>query len=241
MDVRPDDRFLFSYPRSGNTWLRHIVFYALNRDHVTDMERLEQQIPTVDTLEFPARLAKLGDRQRIIKSHLPFAPYFLDGKVVYIVRDGRDTILSYYDYFQHIHAYRGSFDQFLQKALAGRMRYGSWQDNVGSWYGYRDDPNMLLVRYEDMRADPVAMAERILSFCGIDADRAVCEAAVAASDVGKVHKTFQSWNSARGTGFSGGASGGGRKDWRSRMTDDQNAFFQDHAGDLLEQLGYERS
>ena len=37
MDVRPQDRFLFSYPRSGNTWLRHIVHHLSSGVQVNDL------------------------------------------------------------------------------------------------------------------------------------------------------------------------------------------------------------
>ncbi|WP_169053617.1 sulfotransferase domain-containing protein [Alteraurantiacibacter aquimixticola] len=238
MQVEPRDRFLFSYPRSGNTWLRHVVHHVTHGGNVDAMDALEDAQPTIDALEFGERLARMGDGPRFFKSHLPAAPYFLEGKVVYIVRDGRDVTLSYYDYFRHIHSYPGSFDEFMKKATTGWMRYGSWRDNVGSWLKYRDHPNMLLIRYEDMRREPVATAASVFAFCELEVSDEDIRAAVDASSVEKVHATLRSWNGAQGTQFSGGASGGGKKGWRSRMTEEQNRIFVDHAGDLLVSLGY---
>lgn len=238
MQVESRDRFLFSYPRSGNTWLRHVVHHVTHGGGVDAFDALEDAQPTIDALEFGDRLARMGDGPRFFKAHLPYAPYFLEGKVVYIVRDGRDVMLSYYDYFCHIHSYRGGFDDFLAKATGGWMRYGSWRDNVGSWVAHRDHPNMLLVRYEDMRQDPLASAAKVFSFCGLEVSETECEAAVAASSVEKVHATLRSWNGAQGTRFSGGVSEGGKKDWRSRLTAEQNRAFLDHSGELLTELGY---
>lgn len=238
MDVRADDRFLFSYPRSGNTWLRHIVQHLANGSQVEDHETLEASAPTIDTLEFQDRLAQMPDGLRFFKSHLPYSPYFLDGKVIYVVRDGRDVLISYYDYYRHIKGYDGTLDDFIKKATKGWMRYGTWADNVGSWIEHRDHPNMMVFRFEDMRTDSFATAKTVAEFTGIEASDDQINAALEASTVEKVHSTMRSWNSASGTGFSGGASQGGRKTWRDRLSASQNKAFVDRAGDLLEQLGY---
>lgn len=238
MEVGANDRFLFSYPRSGNTWLRHIVQYLTHGSQVDDHETLEASLPTIDTLEFKERLAQMPEGLRFFKSHLPHSPYFLDGKVIYVVRDGRDVLISYYDYYRHINDYGGSLDDFLKKMTDGWMRYGSWRDNVGSWVEHRDHPNMLMIRFEDMRAEPFTTAKNVAAFSGLNADDAQIEAALEASSVEKVHSTMRSWNSARSTQFKGGASEGGRKTWRDRLSVDQNKAFVDHSGDLLQELGY---
>ncbi|MFC3100207.1 sulfotransferase domain-containing protein [Altererythrobacter lauratis] len=252
MDVQPQDRFLFSWPRSGNTWLRHIVYHATTQGDVSGFAALENASPTIDALEFRKRLSRMKPAPgglRFFKSHLPHAPYFLNGKVVYIVRDGRDSTISYYDYFRHIHRYQGSFDDFLKKTLAGRVRYGSWADNAGSWVAHRDHPNMLLIRFEDMRADPVGTATQVFRFCNLDLSAAQVEAAVSKSSLDKVHQTFRTFRSARKTQFTGGVNTGEQADetaekpaprgWRNVFTPEQNRLFVAKAGPLLEQLGYE--
>ncbi|MEP5508764.1 MAG: sulfotransferase domain-containing protein [Erythrobacter sp.] len=238
MNVGAQDRFLFSYPRSGNTWLRHIVRHLTTGSQVDDHHELEMSAPTIDTLEFPDRLAQMSEGMRFFKSHLPYAPYFLDGKVIYVVRDGRDVLISYFDYYRHIKNYDGSLDDFIEKATKGWMRYGTWHENVGRWIMHRDHPNMLLFKFEDMRVDGFATARQVADFAGIKASDQQIEQALEASSVEKVHSTMRSWNSASGTGFSGGASQGGRKTWRDRLTSKQNKAFVDRAGEVLEQLGY---
>ncbi|MFC3098043.1 sulfotransferase domain-containing protein [Alteraurantiacibacter palmitatis] len=255
MDVQPQDRFLFSWPRSGNTWLRHIVYHATMRGEVSGFAALENASPTIDALEFRKRLAwmkPLPGGLRFFKSHLPYSEYFLKGKVVYIVRDGRDSTISYYDYFRHIHRYQGSFDDFLTKTLAGRVRYGSWAHNAGSWVAHRGHPNLLLIRFEDMRADPVGTAAQIFAFCGLELSAEQVEAAVADSSLDKVHQTFRTFRSARKTQFSGGVNSADEADevqpagekpaprgWRNVFTPEQNRRFVAKAGPLLEQLGYD--
>lgn len=237
MEVRESDRFLFSWPRSGNTWVRHILYHYVQQTDVDDMESLDFFSPTIDTLEFNEQIKKMPKGMRFFKSHLPFSEYFLIGKVVYIVRDGRDSIISNYDYYRHIKKFRGDLAGFLETSLTRWMRYGSWHANVGSWVAHRDHPNMLLVRYEDMMANPVDEVERILAFCELPVDRERIRHAVAASTVDKVNSTFQSWTAAKGSGFAGGL-GGGQK-WRRHLSPEQNARFLEFSRPLIETLGYE--
>lgn len=238
LKVEPDHRFVFSYPRSGNTWLRHVIQHLTADSTIAEYDDLEGAVPTLDSLGFEERLSQLPEGLRFIKSHLAFEPYFLDGKVIYMVRDGRDVLISYFDYYRHIKSYPGTLDQFLEKFTRGWLRYGTWRDNVGSWVEHRDDPNLLLVRFEDMRADPLTTLQQIVQFSGIEADEMRMRAAIEASSVEKVHSTMRTFHSAKRTEFSGGASDGGKRSWRERISDEQNRIFVDHAGDLLEALGY---
>ena len=238
MEVREEDRFLFSYPRSGNTWLRHIIMHLRHSSLAHDFEELENSIPTIDTLEFNERLAKMPSGMRFFKSHLPHEPYFLTGKVVYVVRDGRDVLLSNHDYYRHIKGYKGDLDQFLDKFLTGWMRYGNWPKNVQSWLAHIDHPNLLLVKYEDMRANPLKAVRSICAFTDLAATEDQIQAALDASSVDKVHSTMRSWNLAQGTQFTGGASAGGKKTWRDKLSSEQNDKFVAQAGDLLEALDY---
>lgn len=238
MEVGPDDRFLFSYPRSGNTWLRHIVLYLLKGTAPSDLANLDDLVPTVDTIDFPRKLARMPANERIFKSHLPYADYFLDGKMVYIVRDGRDVLISRYDLYKNVRKYAGSLDDFMAKMLAGRIRYGSWHENVGGWVKHRDHPNMLMIRFEDLRADAFGHARKVADFVGINASDQDIEAALAESSISKVHSTMRSWSYARGSNFQGGASGGGKKTWRETLTPEQNRLFVEHSGELLLALGY---
>ncbi|MFB0612090.1 sulfotransferase domain-containing protein [Aurantiacibacter poecillastricola] len=238
MQVRSDDCFLFSYPRSGNTWLRHIML-ALAYDTVPkDFEDLENLMPAIDTLEFPARLKRMPAERRFFKSHLPYSPYFLEGKIVYVVRDGRDVMISYYDFFKKIYNYRGSFRDFERKFTGGFLRYGTWYNNVRSWVKHKSHPNMRLIRFEDLRANPIDTVGSVAEFCDLPSDEETLRRAVEVSSVDRVHSTMRSWNDATGTGFVGGVSGGGKTNWRDKLTEEENDRFVAHAGDLLQELGY---
>ena len=47
LTVYPDDTFLVSFPRSGNTWVRFLVCNLINPDDAVDFARLESRIPEI--------------------------------------------------------------------------------------------------------------------------------------------------------------------------------------------------
>ena len=47
LEVRPSDCFVVSWPRSGNTWLRYLLSYALRPDQEWDLSAIEQWMPTI--------------------------------------------------------------------------------------------------------------------------------------------------------------------------------------------------
>src|SRR5579859_8166001 len=94
LTVYADDTFLVSFPRSGNTWTRFLVCNLVNPDSPVDFAHLESRIPEIyDTTD---RDLRAFTRPRIIKSHECFDPRYR--KIIYIVRDPRDVVISYYEF-----------------------------------------------------------------------------------------------------------------------------------------------
>src|SRR3984957_11790976 len=122
--VYPDDTFIVSYPRSGNTWTRFLVANLLHPEKEVSFVTIESQVPDSEA-QSRAQLRRVP-RPRFIKSHQYFHPRYR--KVVYIVRDPRDVALSYYDFqrkYRHIEdAY--PLATFISDFVAGRMISASW-------------------------------------------------------------------------------------------------------------------
>ena len=92
--VYPDDTFVVSYPRSGNTWTRFLIANLVHADQDVSFANIEKLIP--DTSSQSNRALKATLRPRIIKTHEYFDHRY--PKIIYIVRDPRDVVLSYYDF-----------------------------------------------------------------------------------------------------------------------------------------------
>src|SRR5438874_11935634 len=91
--VYPDDVFLVSYPKSGNTWVRFLIANLISDIPVTFLN-IEQRIPSIYIL--PDRALRAMPKPRVLKSHECFVPRYRN--VIYIVRDPRDVAVSYYHY-----------------------------------------------------------------------------------------------------------------------------------------------
>lgn len=239
IEVRASDCFLVSFPRSGNTWMRYMLFGALHPDRQWDLPQIEDQMPIIDRPDLKNLLGAMEQMPaRMFKSHEQVSPHCLKGKVAYIIRDGRDALLSYHKYRQQMNKLKIPFHDFLRRSLEGRYRYGSWADHVRGWLGHEADPHMLMIRYEQMVADPAAELSRTLAHFGFDVDRPLIEAAAKRSSVERVNAGFAKVAAQQQRNFSGG-SGGGSGKWRSAYSPADLALFQRHGGDMLKQMGYD--
>jgi len=244
--VFPDDTFIVSYPKSGNTWVRFLIANLLNPDQPVTMTDMEQIVPHCEAQS--RRFFRLMPRPRIIKCHRSFDPRFK--RVIYVLRDPRDVVVSQY-YFQK----KGKrlddsypIQHFVARFMAGETSpYGTWSENVTSWLALRqNDPAFLLLHYERMLADPVRELARIAKFLGLNASQETLVRAVQRSSADEMRKleSLQSdqWAQTKGTRkdipFIRSARSGG---WKSALPKECVAEMEAAWGPLMNRLGYEMS
>ncbi|MGA3195758.1 MAG: sulfotransferase domain-containing protein [Terriglobales bacterium] len=186
--VYPDDTFLVSYPKSGNTWVRFLLANLIHPNEKVSFSNINRLLPAPGVLS--KRFLRTLPRPRILKSHEPFDARFK--KVIYLVRDPRDVAVSEYhfDLKKRYIAADMTLEQFIKPFLAGETSsYGSWWEHTASWIGPRfGNPAFLLARYEDLLADPIGETAKIAEFLGIDADEERLRAAVERSAADRMRK-----------------------------------------------------
>ena len=150
------DAFLVSYPKSGNTWLKFMLAHLLG-GREADLDNDSTVIADVGSHRATPRVLPGGGR--LIKSHEPYSSpqKRFYRKAIYLIRDGRDVAVSYYYTLIRRGLYEGDFGPFLRLFLAGDVDgYGPWHEHVRSWLEspLHEDGSLLVLRYEDMLADP---------------------------------------------------------------------------------------
>uniref|UniRef100_A0A8C8ZP34 Sulfotransferase n=1 Tax=Prolemur simus TaxID=1328070 RepID=A0A8C8ZP34_PROSS len=122
---------------------------------------------------------------RLIKSHLPyrFLPSDLhngDSKVIYMARNPKDLVVSYYQFHRSLRtmSYRGTFQEFCRRFMNDKLGYGSWFEHVQEFWEHRMDSNVLFLKYEDMHRDLVTMVEQLARFLGVSCDKAQLESLI---------------------------------------------------------------
>jgi len=244
LDVWPDDVFILSYPKSGNTWTRFLIANLVYPETPADFSNINRLTPDPEALS-KRELARMP-RPRIIKSHQYFDPRYK--RVIYVVRDPRDVVLSQF----HFHRKRGLIEdgyppeRFVARFVAGETnQYGSWGENVAGWLATRQNrPGFLLLRYEDMLEDAARELNKVASFLEIPPDAERIANAVrrsAAEEMRKLEKTqWRLWSSIKGTRqdvpFVRSAKAGG---WRTGLPEGAVAQMEATWGHLMTHLGYE--
>lgn len=167
---------------------------------------------------------RYADKTPPYVQHIPLlASLFPESRFVHIIRDGRDVALSFVDQpFGPASVVEAAmmWDQRVRAGRTGGTLLGS--------------DRYMEVRYEDLVAEPQAAAERIAAFVEVPFDDGMLRYFERADQV--VRATV---HSASHTNVSRPPTKGLR-DWRTKMSTRDRQFFDVVAGDLLDELGYER-
>jgi len=242
--VFPDDIFIVSYPKSGNTWTRFLVGNLLHPVPRADFSNINEIVPDPEALTI-RHLARMP-RPRFIKSHQYFDPRYR--KIIYVVRDPRDVVLSQYHFHRKRKLLRddSSLEQFVARFVAGKTSvYGSWGENVASWLATRGgSPEFLLLRYEDMLENTVRELSKVASFLGMQPTADQLALAVAQSSAAEMRKLEKSqahlWSSIKDTRqdvpFIREARAGG---WKTELPFPQVQTIEATWSEIMKYLGYD--
>ena len=92
-------------------------------------------------------------------------------KIVLTARNPKDTVVSFYNHALNVKVYSGTFDDFFDMFLKDMLPYGSYCDFYTSWDNLLKHPTdhpVLLVEFEDNKANPLQCVKRIAHFLELD-------------------------------------------------------------------------
>ena len=172
LGLKPQDIFQASYPRSGSTWLRFMLFEVL-RGEEAGFGNIDKCIPEIDAHRGVPPILPGGGR--LIKTHEQYRKDYT--RAVFLVRDLRDVVLSNYARAVGVGlaplVSKGDLDSFLLSFLKGTaLQQGSWQEHARSWLEspLAKNGNLMVVRYEDLRKSPEQVIGQLLEFLGVTPD-----------------------------------------------------------------------
>jgi hypothetical protein len=173
---------------------------------------------------------------RFIKSHSSNNPFY--GHVIYITRDPRDVMLSYYHYLTQLGYFYGSVSDLISS-----KRYGiaNWVAHVDGWFNKSDASIAFIhVRYEDLKVNTEEVMVEIYNKLGLIIPRDIIAKAIE-------YSSFKSMSDLeRAYGYGGrdianqfifmrkGVSGEGRLG----MSPEELAYIEECAGPRMNSLGY---
>jgi hypothetical protein len=179
---RHTDAYLVSFPGCGRTWLSLLIGKVL-------VDELAPGADPGDLVELGRKHARAGvPRIRQVHDGDPQLKRadelerdksrFADKIVILLVRDPRDAAISYYfeGKKRRGRATTATPGEFLRGPVGGIdtviAYYNIWAENRGV------PKRFCLVRYEDLKRDPVGELAKVMAALGRNPDRAVLEAAV---------------------------------------------------------------
>jgi len=111
---------------------------------------------------------------RTIKTHLPFSLLpnnLLDtAKVIYVYRNPKDVIVSYLHHcrLMKVQDFTGDMEEFLKEFIDGDLLYGHYDNHLKEAFAKKEHKNLLMVRFEDLKANPLQEYSKINKFLGTE-------------------------------------------------------------------------
>ncbi|KAM6982250.1 cytosolic sulfotransferase 1-like [Tautogolabrus adspersus] len=117
----------------------------------------------------------LKNSPRLIRTHLPvqFLPKSFSEqncKIIYISRNAKDSVVSYYHYERMtvMNPEPGDWSSYLQRFMEGKMVFGSWYDHVTGWWKKKQTNSQIhYMFYEDLIVDTGLEVDKLCHFLGL--------------------------------------------------------------------------
>ena len=146
--------------------------FTSNKDSEDDDMRVPFLEHRSSRLPDPLSLISSRDSPRLMKTHLS-AEFFASNlwygrpKVVILLRDPRDCLAAQFEWYKSnpYFAFSGDWDDFFQLFRARMLHEADWFDHTELWWSFRNQPNVLVLKFEELHNDPRPSVKRLADFC----------------------------------------------------------------------------
>ncbi|MAV39394.1 MAG: hypothetical protein CML12_02275, partial [Puniceicoccaceae bacterium] len=178
--INKNDVILSLFPKTGSTWIRFFLFNYLNETESLEIKAgIDQMNAVMPEFGHKSMLNqwRFKSSPKLIKTHRPFRSIFSKNKIILVIRDPRDILVSFY----HYALAKKEFN--FSGTLKDIIHHNEWGleyffEQFKSWEKYAG----LIVKYEDLKADPKKSFKEILSYMDIPVDEEALINAIHRSD-----------------------------------------------------------
>lgn len=89
-------------------------------------------------------------------------------QIIYVARNPKDLCVSYYHYCLLVHGLVGTFEEFCEIFLNDNAPIGPVWPHMLDFWSMRDEPNVLFLKYEDMKKDLASTIYLCAKFLGVE-------------------------------------------------------------------------
>ncbi|XP_059489704.1 luciferin sulfotransferase-like [Neocloeon triangulifer] len=185
MEIFTDDTWVVTFPKCGTTWMQEMA-WLLKSD--LDFQKakeitLHDRFPFLEASAMAEDFSKLVldedipvnasiaavknmPRPRFIKTHLPmrFLPkqiWTVKPKMIYVSREVKDVIVSYFHHKRFFYGYKADFETFCKSFMKNEILFCPFWGHIKDFWGLRNEENILFVTYEDMQKDLAVVVQLV--------------------------------------------------------------------------------
>jgi len=240
ISIREGDVILCGYPKTGCHWVHEILHMLVNgkaelTSHGKGMGMIDFMPDImIDSLASPRVL-----NTHVLYDELPRGIRQKKNKIVLTVRNPKDSVVSYFNHIKDLkkfYGYEGDFDGLFDLFMGPVMEYGNYFDFYLSWDQILKSPEkhpILLVRYEDNKAEPVACVKRIAEFLELKVTDEFAAEVVEKTSLKKMKEKREGQMGAEL--LRKGVVGG----WRNWLTDEQSQRMDKEWNDKMSSLSHQ--
>lgn len=229
---------MVTYPKSGTTWVAFFLAHLIGRRSEgrpvdLDLATCRRWVPDANPEYFgrrPLRARPGLQPPRVFTVHAQFDPAL--PRVVYLVRDPRAVMVSYHHFLR---ATRPKFDLSLAEFVERNDAWPcDWGRHVAGWTARAREDRVLVLRYEDLRADPLTGFARIARFCHLDPSPAELEECCGAASFENMVHVERKQHSSEGPFVRRGAVDG----WRDELDGRSIRQIETRYAEIMRVHGY---